>query len=135
MPGKAVYFSRTLLTLYFIGLCLCCFTNFSSGIDFGGDWFGIPKDKAAHFLMFFPFPFFVHFAFPNMRDTPLKAVRFVLMTVVAGALTGGAIELLQGMTDFRSCELKDFIADCSGLTLSSFLILGYESFIRKWSTK
>lgn len=135
MRNKLFYISRILLVAYLIGLCFCCFWNFRSSIDFNIDWFGIPKDKVIHFLLFFPFPIICHIAFPRLRNTPVRMLRFGIIVFLAGAATGGGIEILQGLTGYRSCDLYDFVADCTGLAAASLLLLLHETFIRDWSRR
>ena len=109
------YLSRIVLALYIISVCLLCFLNLGPGPDMNTEWFGIPKDKIAHFLMFFPFPALVTLVFCKPGWNAQKFIGFMLVVLVSGIAAGGAIELLQGVTTYRSCDIKDFRADCIGL--------------------
>lgn len=125
MMGRSfkTYLSRIILALYFIILCLLCFMNMGPGVDMGAEWFGIPKDKIAHFLMFFPYPALVTLVFCKSGWRAGKFVGFLLLVLVSGIVAGGAIELLQGLSGYRSCDIKDFRADCLGLFSGALLTL------------
>ena len=43
--------------------------------------------------------------------------------MLAGILLGGAIEGLQGLSGYRSCDIGDFWADCIGILLGGGLVL------------
>ena len=49
------------------------------------EWFGIPKDKIAHFLMFFPYPALITLVFCKAGWSPVKFIGF-LLAVLAGAV-------------------------------------------------
>lgn len=121
--GFKIYLSRIVLALYFITLCLLCFLNFGPGTDMSAEWFGIPKDKIAHFLMFFPYPALVTLVFCRSGWGAPRFVGFLLLVLVSGIIAGGAIELLQGLSKYRSCDLADFRADCLGLFSGAVLTL------------
>ena len=42
--------------LYLTTVALLCFLHGDNVPSITGKWFGLPADKVAHFLMFFPFP-------------------------------------------------------------------------------
>lgn len=54
--------------------------------------------------------------------------RFVLLSIVIVCIYGALDELYQAQTPGRSVELADFLADCLGGTLGSFLVIPY----RRW---
>lgn len=118
-----IYLSRIVLVLYVISVCLLCFLNLGTGVDMGAEWFGIPKDKIAHFLMFFPYPALVTLVFCKQGWKTSRFVGFLLVVLVSGIAAGGLIEIIQGLSDYRSCDIKDFRADCIGLFSGALLTL------------
>lgn len=132
MKKKFTWFSRFLMLLYAVTVCLLCFGHFDGSISMGEDWFGIPKDKAAHFLMFLPFPILMYMAFHTHRGKPWRLILFMVLTILIGAAVGGGIELLQMTTAYRSCDIMDFRADCLGLLAGSVLTMMYAAISKKW---
>ena len=126
--------SRTILILYSAGLCLCCFWDFRSSIDVSHSLLGLPADKVTHFLLFLPLPVISYAAFPQFRSTPERFLKFMAATFMVGAAAGGGIEIIQGLTGYRSCDKMDFVADCCGLAVSALTIANYEIFIRRRRT-
>lgn len=131
MRNKGSKIFKLLFVLYLAALCFCCFWNFSGGLDLGGEWFGIHKDKVIHFVMFLPFPVISYLSLPHVGDTPLKFLRFCILDFIAGVMLGAAIELLQGVEGFRSADVKDLFADCCGLAAAVFCLQFFEAFIKK----
>lgn len=107
--------------VYVISVCLLCLTDLSNGPEIKSEWFGIQADKIAHFLMFFPFPVFMTIIFGNSRWSTGKFLFFITVSVIIGAASGGAIELLQAETGYRSCDINDFRADCLGVASGALL--------------
>ena len=131
MKLKFTWLSRGLMLLYAMTVCLLCFTHFDGSINMNEEWFGIGKDKIAHFLMFLPFPVISYLSLPHVGDTPLKFLRFCILDFIAGVMLGAAIELLQGVEGFRSADVKDLFADCCGLAAAIFCLQFFEAFIKK----
>jgi VanZ family protein len=52
--------------------------------------------------------------------------------IFSGILLACGIEILQGMTEYRSMEIFDLAADLLGLFASSFLILCASAIYNKW---
>lgn len=115
MKKGAYYITRLLLLLYIAAVAMLCFMHFDSGVDFSKTLFGFQKDKVAHFLMFFPYPSILFMTFFKRTWKAGHHILFYLIIIASGAALGGGIELLQGLTDYRSCDLNDFYADCAGL--------------------
>lgn len=84
---------------------------------------GLGNDKIVHLLMFLPFPVLAMRAFGRNKKRLPHYVVSILAASLAGILTGGAIELLQGFSGYRSCDIKDFCADCLGTLLGAALTL------------
>lgn len=114
---------RLVLAAYLLSVCLLCFLNLGPETDMSAEWFGIPKDKIAHFAMFFPYPGLVASVFCKTGWKPARTVGFLLLVLVSGIAAGGAIELIQGLTGYRSADIGDFRADCIGLFAGTVLTL------------
>ena len=85
--------------------------------------FGIPLDKAAHFLMFLPFPIL---AYSTLWKRDRKAwTDIAIFIIVLGIGVGLAFlpEHLQALTQYRSSDIKDIYADMAGLAAGSIIVL------------
>ena len=125
-------FFRWMLIVYLIGVALLCLLNLSNLGGMPQTIFGFPSDKVAHFLMYVPLPLLAYWGFYVKRGKPMRIVGFLLIIMTAGMVLGGGIELLQGLSGYRSCDILDFRADCLGLAVSVFGILLYSAFSRNW---
>lgn len=119
--------TRIILVLYMLSVILLCFINFGDGVDISSDIFGIPADKAVHFLMFFPFPILSVMSFHKDTWSKGRFTLFMTAVLVTGAIAGGTIELLQGMSAYRSCDIGDFRADCIGLLSGAVIIFAIKT--------
>jgi len=76
--------------------------------------FGPPEsDKVAHVLLFGGLTLLWAWAVRPARAAMLLAL------AAAVALYGGALELLQALTPYRSCDWRDFLADAVGAALAT----------------
>ena len=117
---KARTISRYLLILYIIAVAILCFGRFSGGIDMSSEWFGIPKDKIAHFSMFLPYPVLMYLAF--YRPGSISGlILFLVAVILVGGILAGGTELVQGMLQYRSADITDFRADCLGILTGSVI--------------
>ena len=126
MRGKLF---KILFFIYLTGLCFCCFWNFRGSIGLDNDLWGIRMDKVVHFLLFFPLPIVSYMAFPQLRNTSGRYLKFSILSVAAGVLLGAVIELIQGWSGYRSCGMADLLADFCGLVSAALLLQVYEAFI------
>ena len=129
MSGKIIYI--IIFALYLSALALLCFGHFSTGIDFSSTLFGLPKDKIAHFAMFLPYPLITYMPFHKDSWSSRQIITAICLILISGAAIGGSIELLQGLTDYRSCDIMDFRADCIGLLCGSVILLSFLTIFRK----
>jgi len=123
--------SSALLVLYFAAVCLLCFMKFDSGIDFSTKWFGLPKDKVVHFMMFLPYPALVYGALYRKSGKAFKFIVFMATVIIAGITIAGATELIQGMTDYRSADIYDLRADSLGILAGSTAVMIYATVSKK----
>lgn len=112
-----------LLALYFACVGFLCFWHFDNLQDATQYIFGIPTDKIVHFCIFFPFPILSYATFGRKTKGKWKSVMFILGIFLAGCILGGATELGQGLTTYRSCDINDFRADALGMAISSVIVL------------
>lgn len=121
-----------LLTAYLAAVAYCCFGQFSDLPDIGPNtFFGIPADKVAHFLMFFPFPILCHLAFAGWTSKPRHTVISVSVVFLTGAAIAAATEIGQTFTDYRSGDICDYIADTLSLAISSVIVLLSDLYVKK----
>ena len=99
-----------------------CLANFSSGPQLPSKIIGIQADKVIHFLIFLPYPVLVYGALHNLTEKPYGHMIIFATTLLTGCMFAGMIEFFQGLTDYRSAELMDFVADNLGVLTSLILI-------------
>lgn len=112
--------------MMFVYLCIVgflCFWHFDDMQAAEKMIVGIPADKVAHFLIFFPFPILAWITFGRRINKKWPAMLFIIGIFILGCILGGGIELLQGLTTYRSCDINDFRADALGMSLSSILMI------------
>lgn len=120
--GQKIVF-RILFFLYLAGVLFLCFGKFENTPSVEFTLFGIPTDKLVHFAMFFPYPILAFFAFDRFTETVKSTLLFVGITFIVGILIAVATEWGQAnLTDYRSGDPLDFLADTIGLLLSSALV-------------
>lgn len=118
-----VILSRLLLLLYLITVGILCFISSDSLPSVKTEFFGIPVDKLAHFLMFFPFPILFFLSTSWKTDKFWQILLYTVLTFIIGAAIAAATEWIQGFTATRSPDKADFIADAIALGSSCLIIL------------
>lgn len=114
-----------ILCVYFAAVLLLCLIRPESLPEAGLDLWGIPLDKIAHFLMFFPYPVIAYIAFKP--ESKRKWIHLLILFAVftAGLFLAIGTEKLQGLSEYRSYEITDFYADVFGMECSAFLTFLY----------
>ena len=79
--------------------------------------------------MFFPFPIIFYLAFPKLRNTPRRYLKFSILALATGVATGLAIEIIQGWSGYRSCDMTDLLADFCGLAAAVLILQVFEAFV------
>ena len=123
MTRRQLLFARILFAIYIIAVLVLCFGRFENTQEIPREFLGIPMDKIAHFLMFFPLPFLAFFAFDSYTEEFRSSVLWTSVTFVAGCLFAAATEIGQALlTSYRSGDPTDFWADLIAIALGSLII-------------
>ena len=134
MSKKQKIAFRILFFLYMAGVLVLCFGRFDSAPEIPWTFLGIPNDKLAHFVMFFPFPILAFLAFDQFTETPRQTLLFSGVTLLVGILVALVTEWGQAhLTEYRSGDPWDFLADFLALLLSTLVVIFWD--IRKQRKK
>lgn len=126
--------ARILFFLYLAAVLVLCFAQFKSTPDVPTSFLGIPTDKVVHFCMFFPFPILAFLAFDQFTETLPHTLLFSGITLVTGLLLALGTEWGQAhLTNYRSGDPLDLLADTLALVLSTVLVIFWD--IRKQKKK
>lgn len=115
--------ARMLSIFYILAVCLLCFAKIDGAVTVTPVIFGLPSDKLAHFIMFFPFPMLAFLSFDKKNRKPLHSLLFVLAVLIVGCCFAAGTELVQGWLGYRSSDRADFIADCISIAISGLIVL------------
>lgn len=121
----------TLFCIYIAAIFFLCMMNGDNVPDIQMNLLGIPMDKVAHFCMFVPYPILSFMTFQPVEAPPSRKTMLLAVLVISGAVIAYATEQLQGMTGYRTYEIKDFYADLVGLATGTLAVLAYLSLKRK----
>lgn len=131
--GQKILF-QVLFFLYVAGVLFLCFGKFDQAPSISWALFGIPNDKLVHFCMFFPFPILAFLAFDKYTESVRSTLLFSGLTFIAGCLLAWGTEWGQAhLTDYRSGDPYDLLADGIALTLSTLIVIYWD--IRKQKKK
>ena len=123
MTRRQLRWARILFGLYLVAVAVLCFARFPESEDGPKSLLGIPMDKIVHFLMFLPFPILAFLAFDQYTDSVKKTLTFVGVTLAVGLLLAGLTEWGQAvLTNYRSGDPLDFLADSIGLLISAGIV-------------
>lgn len=122
MTSANTILSRILFILYLAAVAFICFMRPDRLPDIQKNIFGIPADKVAHFLMFFPFPILAFLSFAKPKKKFWKAALFSFLTLLAGSAVAVLTEYVQGLLPYRSKDFSDFKADFLALAISTLIV-------------
>ena len=115
---------QVIFYLYVAAVLFLCFAHFEQTPSIEWSLFGIPSDKVVHFCMFFPFPILAFLAFDKYTETPKSTFLFSGITWVLGMGLAFATEWGQAhLTDYRSGDPWDLLADGLAITLSTIVVI------------
>lgn len=121
---------RLLFFLYLAAVLVLCFAHFEQTPAVEWTLLGIPSDKVVHFCLFFPFPILAFLAFDRFTETKRSTLLFAGATFAIGCLMAFGTEWGQAhLTNYRSGEPTDLLADGIALFLSTLLVVFWD--IRK----
>ena len=123
MTRRQLVRARILFGLYLVAVAVLCFGQFGGSQDLPKVLWGIPADKIAHFLMFFPFPLLACLASGGYRGKPGQAVLKTAAAFLAGCAFAALTEWVQTRLPYRSGDPADFRADALALLAGSALVL------------
>lgn len=107
--------------LYMTAVLVLCLIKTDGLPEVEKSFFGIPFDKVAHFMMFLPFPILSGLTFiPKDSGIQIRLATMAVLTIAGAGMAYGT-EQLQAMTDYRSCDMKDFIADILGIVSGTLI--------------
>ena len=112
-----------LFVIYLGVVAWCCFGHFDDMPSVQKEIMGIPTDKLVHFAMFFPFPILGFLTFQSLSNGRIKPLLLVCVVLLAGLAVAAATEIGQSMTEYRSGDPMDFLADALSLTTASLAVL------------
>ena len=115
---------------YLMVLGALCFMRSNTLPDVSVVWWGIPADKAAHFLMFVPFTPLSYLTFRKKRSQFWKKVLLLTCMAAIGFAFAFLTEVIQGRLKYRAYEIEDFHFDGYGLALG-YLIVAIALLIKK----
>lgn len=118
--------ARLLFFIYIIAIVFLCFMHLEKLPDVQKYILGIPTDKIAHFMMFFPFPILMYLAYDHMTEKLWRAVIFSLISFLIGALVATGTEYGQSFLPYRTMDFSDFKADLLGLGISGLIVLAVD---------
>ena len=115
---------QVIFFLYVAGVLFLCFGHFEQTPSIEWSLFGIPNDKVVHFCMFFPFPLLAFLAFDRYTESVRSTLLFSGITLLVGILLAAGTEWGQAhLTDYRSGDPMDLLADGLALVLSTLLVI------------
>ena len=115
---------QVLFFLYIAAVLFLCSAHFEQAPAVEWSLWGIPSDKVVHFCMFFPFPILTFLAFDRYTDSVRSTLLFSGVTLLVGFILAWGTEWgLAHLTNYRSGDLMDFLADGTALVLSTLLVI------------
>lgn len=113
--------SLVLFCLYIAAVAFLCFTQGEQLPELPKTWFGIPSDKLAHALMFFPFTILGYLSFTSEENSTFQKVIVMTILIAVGCGMAYATESIQRILGYRAYEISDMKADMIGLGIGAFI--------------
>lgn len=123
--------SLILFCLYIMAVAVLCFTQGEQLPELPNTWFGLPSDKVAHALMFFPFTILGYLSFTSEENSALQKVAVLTVLIAVGCGMAYATESIQRMLGYRAYEISDMKADMAGLGLGTIISIMFIIFSTK----
>lgn len=113
--------SLVLFCLYIAAVAFLCFTQGEQLPELPKTVFGIPADKVAHALMFFPFTILGYLSFTSEENSTLQKAAVLAILIAFGCGMAYATESIQRMLGYRAYEISDMKADMTGLVAGAII--------------
>ena len=123
--------SLILFCLYIMAVAVLCFTQGEQLPELPNTWFGLPSDKVAHALMFFPFTILGYLSFTSEENSTLQKVAVLTVLIAVGCGMAYATESIQRVLGYRAYEISDMKADMAGLGLGTLISIMFIIFSTK----
>lgn len=123
--------SLILFCLYIMAVAVLCFTQGEQLPELPNTWFGLPSDKVAHALMFFPFTILGYLSFTYEENSTLQKVAVLTVLIAVGCGMAYATESIQRVLGYRAYEISDMKADMAGLGLGTLISIMFIIFSTK----
>lgn len=121
-----VILSRIVFFLYLIAICFLLFATADNLPSISSTIWGLPTDKVAHFLMFFPFPILAFMSSNRVSKKIWHPLLFALVLFALGGAVAAITESIQGLLGYRSAELSDFKVDVLAMGISAVLVMAVD---------
>ena len=123
--------SLILFCLYIMAVAVLCFTQGEQLPELPNTWFGLPSDKVAHALTFFPFTILGYLSFTSEENSTLQKVAVLTVLIAVGCGMAYATESIQRVLGYRAYEISDMKADMAGLGLGTLISIMFIIFSTK----
>lgn len=123
--------SLILFCLYIMAVAVLCFTQGEQLPELPNTWFGLPSDKVAHALMFFPFTILGYLSFTSEENSTLQKVAVLTVLIAVGCGMAYSTESIQRVLGYRAYEISDMKADMAGLGLGTLISIMFIIFSTK----
>lgn len=125
--------SKIIYIVYIATVLFLCLFNFSdTNIQLEESYLGIPADKLIHSLIFMPYPYFCWLALRYSIHIPWIKRYALLSSIISGILFAAGTEIAQmTLTQNRTADIYDFIADMCGLTIGILPIVLHKIIFKK----
>ena len=125
MEKKIKKISLALFCIYIIAVIALCVIQTDELPELPKYFLGIPFDKIAHFIMFFPFIILGYVSFMPTGKNLWSKLAVLGIMLLMGCVFAFSTEKLQAMTAYRSYEILDMAADSIGLLCGTLITLIY----------
>lgn len=111
--SKRIYIAA--FTLYLTAVFILCFMKGDNLPEVEKFIFGLPIDKVAHFIMFFPFPILASLSFIRKDNGIVRNLLVLSVLTIVGEGIAYGTEIIQAQIGYRAYETGDLLADTAGI--------------------
>lgn len=110
---------------YIAAILILCLMRPDSMPEKEISFFGLPADKIVHFTMFLPFTALTYLATLDIRRKKNQEIILIAFYALTGIGIAFLTEFLQSLTDYRSADIKDTIANIAGVLTGSMAVISH----------